>query len=224
MRRIPSVQLLVVSEQLPVWLLAVDVLVDRTAQCHGEHLYAPADAQYRNLSVVSQADKQQFGQITFVIDAVQLRNRFFASKQRVQVASARKQKAVYMLQHIGQRIPVLKRRDDDRSGSRFQYGFKITFGQFAPLFSEIACNTDYRLFFISREAVVVLAVSGFPVEVTGTHEGYFLFKTIGISLLMLCSSEIKVSVEITPGISCSLLFNSSIRWALSQAYSLMSIV
>ena len=73
--------------------------------------------------------------------------------------------------------------------------------------------------FYIPEAVVVLAVSGFPVEVTGTHESYFLFKTIGISLLMLCSSEIKVSVEITPGISCSLLFNSSIRWALSQAYS-----
>ena len=82
MRRIPSIQLLVVSEQLPVRLLAVDVLIDRAAQCHGEHLYTPTDTQHRNLPVVSQTDKQQFGQITFVVDTVQLRNRFFAGRLR----------------------------------------------------------------------------------------------------------------------------------------------
>ena len=40
---------------------------------------------------------------------------------------------------------------------------------------------------------------------------------MGISFLMLCSSEISVSVEITPGISCILLFSNSIRCSLSRA-------
>ena len=47
---------------------------------------------------------------------------------------------------------------------------------------------------------------------------------IGISFLMLCSSEINVSVAVTPGISCILLFSKSIRCSLSRAYTLVSMV
>ena len=47
---------------------------------------------------------------------------------------------------------------------------------------------------------------------------------IGISFLMLWSNEISVSVEVTPGISCILLFSKSIKCSLSRAYTLVSMV
>jgi len=75
-----------------------------------------------------------------------------------------------------------------------------------------------------RLAVIFSAPLPLVVYMEERKSPYCFSGQIGISFLMLCSNEISVSVAVTPGISCILLFSKSIRCSLSRAYTLVSMV
>lgn len=78
---------------------------------------------------------------------------------------------------------------------------------------------------IFRPLIIFAPASGSNRNIQPRNDYFWLLMLeIWISRFRLCSSEIRVSVAVTPGISWILLFKSSIRCSLSRAYSLQSMV
>ena len=132
---------------LPVLLFArlVDVLSHTTSERYGQCLYASADAQNGNLTVVSQPCDEQFGQVALLVDAVQLRGWLVSGPERVQVGTAAEQQSVQLVKRVGENMAVGHRWNDDGHAPGLYHRIIITFAQCRFAVVEIACNAYQRL-------------------------------------------------------------------------------
>ena len=119
---------------------SVQVLVYGAAQGHGQHLYAAAYAQHGHLAVVGFAGQFQFKGIAHGVDAVQLRQRFLAGPQGVDVGPAREQQTVDALEQLHNVLVahLPSGRNDERNAAGLLNGTEVAGQEFQLPFVEVA--------------------------------------------------------------------------------------
>ena len=105
------------------------VLLYVSAERHGERLNSATDAQHRQLAVEGVACQQQFGQVAFVVDIVQLWHGLFARPERVEVASAAQNDSVERVEGAEQHVVVSHWRDEYGRASGADYLLVVHFAQ-----------------------------------------------------------------------------------------------
>ena len=206
----------------------LDVLIHLAPQGYCQCLDATADTQHRNLAIESQTNQHQLGRITLLIDVMKTRRRFFAHPQRVMISPTRQNQTIEMLQGIDDDCTIGNGRNNDRRTTCRYYLLIITITKRCINVFVIGCDAYYGLMlrFGKRRVRTLemrLQVKCFHLFIL-FQKYYSSSKRTGISRLILCSSEMSVSVETTPGIACNLLLSKSMSCSLSRAYNLMSIV
>ena len=74
-----------------------DILCHLAAKRCSQRLDTTTDTQHRNLTVVGQTGNQQFGQVAFLIDTMQLGRRLLACPKGIDITSTTQDKGVDML-------------------------------------------------------------------------------------------------------------------------------
>ena len=229
-RGIFSGQILTMLYQGLVMILRGKVLKDFSAQCASHHLYTPANAQNGQLAVIGHAHQPQFSLVTLGANSAKSGKRFIAHEQRVHITTSGKQQSVNPVQGGRKGVHVLIGRNDQRDAAGLQHRLIIPLRQFTTFFAKITRNTDYWLLFAHGELAMEFPQLPKPI-IAFAHDSSSAIGLLslrctpmGTSFFILCFREISVSVVVTPGISCKRLFKSSIRWALSLAYSFTSMV
>jgi hypothetical protein len=84
-------------------LVAVQVLPERPAHGHVDHLLAPADPHHRQALVAGQGEEAKLGVVELAVDRADLGVRLLPVEGRVDVPPTRQQKAVQVGQRPGPR-------------------------------------------------------------------------------------------------------------------------
>ena len=123
-------------------ILSIDVLKDFASQGSCHHLYAATDAQHGNLSVEGFAGKEKLLFVALRTNAMQLRQRLLAEKQRIDVAASGEDDAIELIEQRNESLLVVMRRDDNRRATGLEHGEVIALSQLAALVAEVASNAD----------------------------------------------------------------------------------
>ena len=192
-----------------------DILIHLAVESHDQCLYASAYTQHGHLTVVSQASGKQFGLVACGVDAMQSWRGFLAGPQRVEVATSCQHQSVDLVERVDDGVLVVHRRYDDRHSPRLNHRQIIAVAKPCVAIDKIARQPDERTVF--RFRITGINVVQALLNVKRLH--YLLSKNTGTgtSLLMLCSSEMSVSVATTPGMPCIWLLSKSINCSLSRA-------
>ena len=145
----------------------------------------------------------------------------FAAIKRIEVCTAGEYQAVDAFERVDDNVGIVYWWYDNRHSTCLFHRFVVKGGESLFAVGIIGGKTDYRTPCRFRKSVVYLVYLFFPVEfVVHNYSSTFT----AISLLILCSSEMRVSVATTPGMSCSCPLSRCMSCSLSRAYSFTSMV
>ena len=202
------------------------VLCHPASKRHGKRLDSTADTQHRYLSVISQPGEQQLRQVAFAVDAMQQGRGLLTRIERIKVATTREQDAIHPLQSVDDDLLVSNRRYQQGRSPCLNHLLVIIRSNFTGCVIIVGRNADHWFFCCLRKLPVgPLLQQRLPIKTFfGFQHVYDSSTLTGISLLMLCSSEMSVSVATTPGISCNCPLSRFISCSLSRAKSFTSMV
>ena len=126
----------------------LQVLVYFSAERSHNRLQAAADAEDRQVAVVSQTYGHQLHVIALGIHTSELRHRLFAEEKGIQVCATRDEQAVDTVKEAAKLRTVFRRRYNERQSACTFYATEVPVGQFAAFVSIISYDTDDGMGFV----------------------------------------------------------------------------
>ena len=132
------------------------------------------------------------------------------------IGTTAEQQTVYSRQGIDDGSLIGNRRDNEGNASGGHHRLVVALSQLTGQVVIIACNTYHRLFDGFRITGIDLIKTCLQVK-RMFHRFSSSSTVMGISRFKLCSSEMSVSVAVTPGMPCRRPLSKSISCSLSLA-------